>query len=83
MDAVLKRKEQVKAAAQHIGLKTRLSTQRDQAVGNRTGPAPEFFDDGNAVVADIAHAAEHGGQHEKQHEKPGAKAEHRKALHGG
>ncbi len=68
MQPVLKRKEKMHAAAQHVGLIAGLAGEGDQAALDRALAAPELFDDRHPVVADVA---DHAGD----------KHEHRRAEH--
>ena len=83
VDAKLKGKEEVVAAAQYFRLKTGLFAQGYQAVIDRTGAAPQFFNNGDTVIADIAHTTRGGKECKNKHKKPGAGAEHDHILHGG
>jgi hypothetical protein len=83
MDTVLKGEEEMEAAAQHLGLITGFIIERDQPCADRSGPAPQFFDDGDTVVSDIAHHARAKKKDEHKQAKPGGTAEHDDVLHGG
>ncbi len=71
MQTVLERQEEVKAAAQNGRLETGFAFQRDQAAGDGAFAAPQFFDDGGVVIADVADHARYGEQTEKQHHAQG------------
>ena len=55
MKPVLEGEEQVHAAAQNVGLVPRFTFERDQcyAVADGAIRAPQLFDDGDAIVADV------------------------------
>ncbi len=63
VDAILEGHEEMVAAAQHGRLIASLAPERDQALGDGTVAAPQLLNDGNAVVANVAHAAR---ENEKQ-----------------
>src|SRR5437660_10530295 len=54
VDSVHEREKQMEAAAQHFGLVACLTVQRDESLLDRTSGGPEFFDDSDLVVGDIA-----------------------------
>ena len=74
--AILERHEEMIAAAQDDGLVAGFAAHGDQAGGNGAPAAPQFLDDGNAVVADIAHAAGDGEKHGDDEAHDGRSAEH-------
>jgi hypothetical protein len=51
--AVLKRHEEMEAAAQYLGLETRLAGARDEAVWNGAVRAPQFFQHAKPIVGDV------------------------------
>ena len=55
VDAVLERREEVEAAAAHVGLEARFAAEREQARLHRAARAPELFDDADPRVRDVAH----------------------------
>ena len=59
MQAILERKEEMKSAAQHLGLKSRLAAQRNEAAGDRAAEAPPFFHHREAVVGDVTNEPAH------------------------
>jgi hypothetical protein len=54
MDPVLERREGMESTAQHLGLIARLAAKRDEPGRQRAAPAPEFLDNPDAVVRDVA-----------------------------
>jgi hypothetical protein len=60
--AELERREEVEAAAQHVGLEAGLALQRDEAGVDGPAPRPLLFHDPDLVVGDVDHAAAHEDQ---------------------
>ena len=69
VNAVLPREEsRVQPAAKKLGLKTRLSLQSDDAAfGQRTFGRPEFLDNADLVVRNVANPGEPGDQKQRHH----------------
>ncbi len=55
VDAILERHEEMIAAAQDLRLIAGLAIERDQAAGDGAAATPQFLDDGDTVIADIAY----------------------------
>jgi len=66
VDAVLKRREEVPAAAQHLRLKPRFSLERDEPRLHRAAPRYTLLDDADPRIRDVADEAAQQKQHEQR-----------------
>jgi hypothetical protein len=76
--AVLERKEEMEAAAQDVGLKSRLALQGNEAVVDRPFQAPQFLHDANARVRDVAQHPRDPHEDQYCHQR----AESDRSVHG-
>jgi hypothetical protein len=68
--AILKRHQHMPAAAKELGLKAGLTVQRDDAVLDRSGRAPELLDDTDAVVRDVAKREQEHDERKQRKQNP-------------